>query len=101
MLPRNETIRIMNDSRVLLDIAQPKQDGLSFRIYEAMALEKKIITTNKSVVTYDFYKPENIFVWQNEGTVPPKEFFTFPYSPLQASITEKYSLEHWVKKIFE
>jgi hypothetical protein len=101
VLPRNETIRIMNDSRVLLDIAQPKQDGLSFRIYEAMALEKKIITTNKSVVTYDFYKPENIFVWQNEGTVPPKEFFTFPYSPLQASITEKYSLEHWVKKIFE
>lgn len=101
VLPRNETIRIMNDSRVLLDIAQPKQDGLSFRIFEAMALEKKIITTNKSVTSYDFYKPENIFVWQNEGTVPPKEFFTIPYSPLPASITEKYSLEQWVKKIFE
>ena len=48
VLPRKETIRIMNDSNVLLDIAQPKQEGLSFRVFEAMKLEKKIITTNRS-----------------------------------------------------
>ena len=101
VLPRNETIRIMNDSRVLLDIAQPKQDGLSFRIFEAMALEKKIITTNKSVTNYDFFKPENIFVWQNESTIPSTEFFTKSYSPLPVEIVKKYSLESWIKKIFE
>jgi len=100
VLPRNETIRIMNDSRVLLDIAQPKQDGLSFRIFEAMALEKKIITTNKFVTGYDFYKPENIFVWQNEGTIPPKDFFTKPYSSLPSGILKKYSLQNWVHQLF-
>lgn len=101
VLPRKETIRIMNDSRALLDIAQPKQDGLSFRIFEAMILEKKIITTNQSITNYDFYKPTNIFIWQNETTIPPKEFFTSPYSPVPDEIIKRYSLENWINKIFE
>ena len=101
VLPRNETIRIMNDSRALLDIAQPKQEGLSFRIFEAMALEKKIITTNRSVANYDFYNPKNIFIWQNEGTIPSKDFFTTPYSPLRTEIIKKYSLQNWIHQIFE
>ena len=100
-LPRKETIRIMNNSHVLLDIAQPKQEGLSFRIFEAMALEKKIITNNKSVTNYDFYTPENIFVWQHENTIPSKDFFSSPYSPLPGEIAKKYSLKNWVGKIFE
>jgi len=101
VLPRPETIRIMNDSSVLLDIAQPKQEGLSFRIFEAMVLEKKIITTNQSVTTYDFYNPNNIFIWQNENTIPPKDFFTTPCHPVSADIVKKYSLENWVQMIFE
>jgi len=101
VLPRKETIRIMSDSRVLLDIAQPKQEGLSFRIFEAMKLGKKIITTNRSVTTYDFYDAKNIFVWENENTIPAKEFFTLPYSPLATGTIEKYSLENWVRTIFE
>lgn len=101
VLPRKETIRIMNDSSVLLDIAQPKQEGLSFRIFEAMKLEKKIITTNRSAITYDFYDPKNIFVWENENTIPPRDFFTAPYSPLPPEIVEKYSLQKWISTIFE
>lgn len=100
-LPRKETIRIMSDSRVLLDIAQPKQDGLSFRIFEAMKLGKKIITTNRSVTTYDFYDPRNIFVWENENTIPARDFFTAPYSPPPVEILNKYSLQKWVITIFE
>lgn len=100
-LPRKETIRIMNDSRVLLDIVQPKQEGLSFRFFEAMILEKKIITTNHAVVSYDFYDPNNIFIWKDEDTIPSKDFFTAPYSPLPADIVKKYSLQNWVNQLFE
>ena len=101
VLPRKETIRIMNDSIVLLDIAQPKQEGLSFRVFEAMILEKKIITTNQSVATYDFFNPNNIFVWQNEDSIPQKDFFTIPYTPLSPEIVKKYSLQNWVHQLFE
>jgi len=100
VLPRKETIRIMNDSRVLLDIAQPKQEGLSFRVFEAMILEKKIITTNRSVTTYDFYDPKNIFVWENENTIPAKEFFTSAYSPVPPETVKRYSLQNWISTIF-
>jgi len=101
VLPRKETIRIMSESSILLDITQSKQEGLSFRIFEAMILEKKVITTNKSVTTYDFYNPDNIFVWQNENTIPSKEFFTTPYSPLADEIVKKYSLQNWVNQLFQ
>jgi len=100
VLPRKEMIRIMNDSSVLLDIAQPKQEGLSFRVFEAMILEKKIITTNRSVTTYDFYDPKNIFVWENENTIPSKDFFTSAYSPVPAETVKKYSLQNWISTIF-
>lgn len=100
-LPRHETIRIMKDSIALLDIAQPKQEGLSFRFFEAMALEKKIITTNRSVMTYDFYNPNNIFVWENAGTIPSRDFFTIPYTPLSPGLIRNYSLENWVKQVFQ
>ena len=66
-----------------------------------MALEKKIITTNQSIVTYDFYDPNNIFVWQNEDNIPSKDFFTIPYTPIPPFIAKKYSLENWIKKVFE
>jgi hypothetical protein len=101
VLPRKETIRIMSNSSVLLDIAQPKQEGLSFRVFEAMKLEKKIITTNRSVTTYDFYDPKNIFVWENENTIPARDFFTTPYSCLPAEVFTKYSLQKWISTIFE
>jgi hypothetical protein len=101
VLPRKETIRIMNNSRVLLDIAQPKQEGLSFRIFEAMKLEKKIITTNRSVTAYDFYDPNNVFVWENENTIPVLDFFTSSYSPLPTDVFTKYSLQKWISTIFE
>ena len=101
VLPRKETIRIMNDSSVLLDLAQSKQEGLSFRIFEAMKLEKKIITTNRSVTTYDFYDPKNIFVWENEKLIPTRDFFSVPYAPLSVEILNKYSLQNWVSTIFD
>ena len=101
VLPRKETIRIMNDSNVLLDIAQPKQEGLSFRFFEAMKLEKKMITTNKAIITYDFYDPNNIYVWKNEGNIPSRDFFIKPFTPIPPFIAKNYSLENWIKKVFE
>jgi len=101
VLPRKETIRIMNDSNVLLDIAQPKQEGLSFRIFEAMILGKKLITTNRSVASYDLYDVNNIFIWQDEDTIPTKDFFKTPFSTLPDEIIKKYSLQNWVHQLFE
>jgi hypothetical protein len=100
-LPRHEAIKIISNSKTLLDIAQPGQEGLSFRIFEALYSGKKIITTNRAVAQYDFYNSQNFFVWQDEGLIPPVDFFTTPYRPIPKAIIEKYSLENWIKQIFD
>ena len=101
VLPPDKTWAITTKSKVLLDIAQPKQEGLSFRPFDAIGLEKKLITTNQSIVSYDFFDPKNIFLWEDENTVPSKDFFTTPYQSPSPDIVKKYSLENWLRDLFE
>ena len=89
-----------NQTNVILDLVRDQQSGLSFRIFEAMAYQKKIITSNASVKEYDFYNPNNILII-NEETLPIEaSFFTTPYEPIPNEIYEKYTLNHWVNTIF-
>lgn len=91
---------LVKRSRIILDISKPGQTGLSFRFFEAMASRKKVITTNKSVVDYDFYNPANILVIDENSPVIAEHFITAPYVDIPAPIYEKYTLQGWVKAVF-
>ena len=91
---------LVKRSRIILDISKPGQAGLSFRFFEAMASRKKVITTNKGVVDYDFYNPANILVIDEANPVIPERFITDPYVDVPADIYEKYTLQGWVKTVF-
>lgn len=90
----------MKDSEILIDLVRPKQTGLSFRIFEAMALHKKIITNNKSIKQYDFYDPNNILVIDNQNIVIPDVFLNAKYKEIPLEIYHKYTLENWVQTVF-
>jgi hypothetical protein len=98
-IPSREAAEQMKKSRIILDIQNPIQHGLTFRVFEAMGLGKKLITTNADIVNYDFYNPNNIFIWNPSTRSIPDEFFTSPYQELSATIYKKYSREHWVKTV--
>lgn len=94
----------MNDvyetSRCVLDSAQDGQLGLTIRVLEALGAKKKLITTNEDIVNYDFYRPENIYLyegWIDLGNV----FFKEEYKEVDKNIYEKYSLRSWLKEIVE
>lgn len=94
----------MNDvyetSRCVLDSAQDGQLGLTIRVLEALGAKKKLITTNEDVINYDFYKPENIYVY--EGKIDLENvFFTHEYKEVSKEVYEKYSLRSWLKEILE
>ena len=94
----------MNDvyetSRCVLDSAQDGQLGLTIRVLEALGAKKKLITTNEDVINYDFYKPENIYVY--EGKIDLENvFFTHEYKEVNKEVYEKYSLRSWLKEILE
>ncbi|WP_324756994.1 hypothetical protein AB3466_20460 [Sphingobacterium thalpophilum] len=88
-------------SRAIIDLMREGQEGLSFRVFEAMALEKKIITDNPTIRTYDFYVPDNVLVLDHDVSNIELNFFNIPYSRLSDYIYRGYSLDSWISKIFK
>jgi hypothetical protein len=76
------------------------QYGLSFRVFEAMSLEKKIITDNEAIKGYDFYNPNNILILNENISNLDKSFFETPYEKIPKEIYYRYTLDHWVNKVF-
>ena len=100
IVPFSESYKYYLDSKIILDIAHSNQEGLSFRPYEAMGLRKKLITTNKSIVNYDFYNPNNIFLIEDvNNIVIPEGFFKSDYEDIDPSVRDKYYIKNWINKI--
>lgn len=91
---------LVKRSRIILDISKPGQAGLSFRFFEAMAARKKVITTNRHVLDYDFYNPANILVIDEADPVIPESFVSAPYADIPAPIYRKYTLQGWTETVF-
>lgn len=99
IVPFNEAYIYSQNTKIILDIQHDTQVGLSFRPYEAIGLKKKLITTNPHIKEYDFYNPNNIFIWEKDTTEIPASFLETPYQNLEEEIYDKYKLENWVKSI--
>ncbi len=88
------------ESEILLDIQKKGQHGLSFRVFEALGCGKKLITTNKSILQYDFYKPENILVIDNLNPIIPRSFLEQRTVEVPEFIKSKYRRENWINTVF-
>ncbi|WP_162127586.1 hypothetical protein [Flavobacterium phycosphaerae] len=94
-----EMTKLIAASKTLLDINRHGQKGLTFRVFESLGLEKKLITTNPEIVTYDFYNPNNILVVDEENPSIPADFFKNEYEKLPEPLYYKYTLEGWVDQV--
>lgn len=88
-------------SEIIIDVHINEHQGLSFRIFEALGYDKKIITTNSIVKLYDFYVPENILVWNEQSALELEKFIRTPHKPLDQNIKQKYSFCNWIKYILD
>ena len=94
----------MNDiyegSKCVLDSAQAGQLGLTIRVLEALGAKKKIITTNEDIVNYDFYRPENIYVY--DGNIDLNNvFFKSECVEVEECMYKKYALRCWLTEIID
>ncbi|MDM0906259.1 hypothetical protein QTI73_11165 [Clostridium perfringens] len=97
-LKDNQMNYIISNSRCILDCAQSGQSGLTIRVLEALGAKKKLITTNKDIINYDFYREENIYVYKGNFDYN-SVFFSKSYVELDKDIYEKYSLRNWLNEI--
>lgn len=91
---------MIEESKIMMDISRAASTGLSFRVFESLAYQKKLITTNEAVKRYAFFDPNNILVIDPENIEIPKEFFETPYNPIDQDVYNKYTIENWVKTVF-
>lgn len=94
-----ENLNFVQKSAAILDIKLHHHNGLSFRFFEAMYYNKKMITNNASVVNYDFYDPNNIFITDFEDFSGLNEFMKLPYQIVASEIKEKYGFSNWIKYV--
>ncbi|WP_281234391.1 hypothetical protein [Flavobacterium gelatinilyticum] len=98
-MPLHEVNEYTDRSNVLLDIHRKGQYGLTFRIFESLGLEKKLITTNPDIKNYDFYNPNNILVVDENNPFIPASFFENKYEKIPDSIYKKYTVEGWIENV--
>lgn len=91
-----DNLRRTISSEILIDVHINEHKGLSFRIFEALGYDKKIITTNSIVKSYDFYNENNIFVWEDNNIGNLEYFLNAPYKKVTKEIKEKYAFENWI-----
>ena len=99
-LSRAESLAIFWQSRAVLDIEHPCQEGLTMRTFEALGAGKKLVTTNRNIVAYRLYDPARVCVIDRNEPKLPLEFLADDADPLQQDLREIYSIGGWIDEIF-
>lgn len=88
------------DSRILVDFVSTDHTGLSFRLFEALGSERKLITNNKEIEKYDAYMPENVLIYNTETSAESiYRFIAAPQKEIPGWIKEKYSFRNWMMNV--
>lgn len=86
-------------SNIIIDIEHPHQTGLTIRTFEAMRFGKKLITTNKTITSYDFYSYGNVYVVDRDNPYIPDEFIEKAFKPYSQEIYYHYSIDGWLDEV--
>lgn len=91
-----EVNKIYKNSRAILDISHPNRQGLTINAVTALALGKKLITTNYRIKNESFYDSANILIIDKKHPqIDSKFFMTQPKSIDMSSLR----LDNWLKNI--
>lgn len=96
-LSYHQYLELIAKSKVILDIAQKDQSGMSLRVTESLFLKKKLVTNNVDIINYDLYSPNNVFIIGKDPINELKAFIEKDYDQTDHSLLiNKYDIEQWV-----
>lgn len=99
-LSHSEIIAIYKDSKAILDINHPGQNGLTMRTFETLGAGRKLITTNENVKKYPFYNENNILIIDRNKPQLNKMFFETGFQEIENNTYNSMSLNGWVQEVF-
>lgn len=99
-LSKEKMLAILDETKAILDVPIQNQDGLTMRTLEVIGKEKKLITTNSSIIKYNFYNSNNIFLLKESNMSDVKRFLATEIQSIDKEILDKYSLSFFCKVVF-
>jgi hypothetical protein len=99
-LTLNQIVNLYEESNVILDINHPNQKGLTMRTFEAIGAKRKLITTNKEILKFDFYNSQNIYYINRNDLEIDLSFFDKPYEEINPEAYKKLSISGWIYNLF-
>lgn len=100
LLDEKTTLNLLSQSKCIFDVEHSNQTGLTYRTIEAFGANTKLITTNTNIEMYNFYKKENILIYNENTNIDEMvDFISSPYLPIDNQIYNLYSIENWVDTI--
>jgi len=95
-----ENLQQVANTKAILEFGHINlHSGLSFRAFEALGYNKKLITNNTAIKEYDFYEKENFHVYKNLEEL--SVFLNTPSIKIEDTIKQYYSFSSWIKRILE
>lgn len=91
-------LKMIENSKAILEIMTPGQNGLTLRSMEALFFKKKLITNNLDIVDYDFYDSNNIFILGKDNIENIKTFIEKTYKEVNQQIINYYDYKSWINR---
>jgi len=98
-LSYDENIEKSISADILADINQEGQTGITLRVLEAIFFNKKLITSNPAIKSQAFFRPENIFIINQDSFDDLDRFIKTAPTAIPADILHEYSPDYMLEKI--
>ena len=95
LIPYARILDGVKRSDILLDYYVNPDSGPSLRTMESLFFGKKLITNNRMIREYDFYRSENIYILGEENR-SLKEFFDGKCYSVEQETIDRYLFTNWL-----
>lgn len=96
-----EYVDLMKSSKCILDTERPSQTGPTVRLIWALALGKKIISTNEHMKKMPFYNPDQILIINRKNPILDRSFFESDDQFEPCDYIKNLRIDKWIKTILQ
>lgn len=93
----DEVLKHLASTKVVVEIVQDNQTGLTARALEAMFFNTKLITNNREIKACSFYKKENIYIIGEDKDIL-ETFLSTSFENIEKKELYPYSAEGWIER---
>lgn len=96
-----EYMELMKQSRCILDTERPSQTGPTVRMIWALALGKKIISTNRYLKNMPLYNPDQILIVDRNNPTIDIEFIKSAKAFMPSNYIMSLRIDNWIKTVLK